>query len=323
LASYVICAECGARIRSDREYCLRCGEPLRGVEPPAPPLPLHEALGLSETVFRALMVVVAMAVGGVVVWLWASRPEQVEDVAQPVQQSGTASPVPRKVSPPPDTAPAPPTDIDPFTAGSSKPAQGTPDTRRDGGGAFAAGDYTSARDFYQSAVDKNPNDADAHNNLAQALEHLGKVDDAVKHFERAASLVPDKWAYRFNLAHALSTADKWDRAVTEYREAVRLFPADYATQYNLALALYKKGDAAAAVPEFEKAIALAPNEASFHFSLGMTYEKLGRVADAVREYRKFLEMDPQSPDAPKLRSHVEALIAGQMQGRGSSVASRP
>jgi Flp pilus assembly protein TadD len=320
LASYVICAECGARIRSDREYCLRCGEPLRGVEPPAPPLQLHEALGLSEVAFRALAVVAAVVVGVVVMWLWVTRPEPLDEVARPIQQTNA-----RKVPPPapaPETAIAPPADIDPFTASSSSPARTAPDTRRDGSGAFAAGDYSSARDFYQSAVDKNPNDADAHNNLAQALEHMGQVDDAVKHFERAAALVPDKWAYRFNLAHALSAADKWDRAVTEYREAVRLFPADYATQYNLALALYKKGDAAAAVPEFEKAIALAPNEASFHFSLGMTYEKLGRVAEAVREYRKFLEMDPQSPDAPKLRSHVEALIAGQMQGRGSSVASR-
>jgi Flp pilus assembly protein TadD len=323
LASYVICAECGARIRSDREHCLRCGEPLRGVEPPAPPLAVHEALGLSETVFRALIVVVAIAVSGGVVWFWVTRPEPVDDVARPLQQVG-AAPVPRKVSPPAsEAAPATPTAIDPFTAGSSAPAQTAPDTRRDGSGAFAAGDYASARNFYQSAVDKNPNDAEAHSNLAQALERLGQIDDAVKHLERAVSLVPDKWAYRANLAHALSSAEKWDRAVTEYREAVRLSPADHATQYNLALALYKKGDAAAAVPEFEKAIALAPNQASFHFSLGMTYEKLGRVAEAVREYRKFLEMDPQSPDAPKLRSHVEALTAGQMQGRGSSVAPRP
>src|SRR5262249_8946150 len=99
--------------------------------------------------------------------------------------------------------------------------------------------------------------------------------------------------------------------------AVRLFPADYATQYNLALALYKKGDAGASVPEFDKAIELAPSEPSFHFSLGMALEKLGRVGDAIREYRKFLEMDPLSPEANKLKAHVDSLRTAQaQQGRG-------
>jgi Flp pilus assembly protein TadD len=314
LAGYVICAECGARIRSDREHCLRCGEPLRGLEPPAPPLPLHESLGVSELTFRALTAVVGLAVGMLVIWLWQTRPQPVEEVAQPIRSHSEAPPAP---------PPAAPAEADPFTPSSSSSAGTSPDARRDGGGAFAAGDYASARDFYQAAVEKNPNDAEAHNNLAQALERLGRVDDAVTHFERAASLVPDKWAYRFNLAHALSAGERWDRAVAEYRQAVKLFPADYATQYNLALALYKKGDAAAAVPEFEKAIALAPNEPSFHFSLGMTYEKLNRVPDALREYRKFLEMDPLSPDAAKLKSHVEELTAAQMQGRGSGAPPRP
>jgi len=288
---------------------------LRGVEPPAPQLPLHEALGVSELGFRALTVVAGVAVGGLAIWLWQARPEPVEDVAHPVTAHRTAGA--------PTPPPAAPADVDPFTPTSSSSAAAAPDRRHDAAGAFAAGDFTSMRDFYQAAVDKNPSDAEAHNGLAQALEHLGRVNDAVAHFQRAVTLVPDKWAYRSNLAHALSAAEQWERAVAEYRQAVKLFPADYATQYNLALALYKKGDASAAVPEFEKAIALGPNEASYHFSLGMTCEKLGRITDAVREYRKFLEMDPSSPDAAELKSHVEELTAGQMLSRASSVAREP
>src|SRR5262245_14397929 len=194
------------------------------------------------------MAVVAIAVGGLVVWLWQSRPASVEEVAQPIQQSAA----PRNVAPPSDTQSAaiPPADTDPFAAGSSAATRPVPDARRDSLGAFAAGDYASARDFYQRAVDKNPNDADAHSSLGQALGRLGQVDEAVKHFERAVSIAPDKWAYRANLAHALGAAEKWDRAVAEYREAVKLFPADSATQYNLALSLYKKGDAAAEALRF-------------------------------------------------------------------------
>jgi len=308
LAEYVICAECGARIRSDREYCLRCGEPLRGLEPPAPPLAIHESLGLSQNTFLALLVVVTMVVVAGGIWLWPSGTQtDPDEIAQPLNPTGTER-TERKVSPDPGATPGTPSQSEPATS---------LDALRNGGGAFAAGDYAAARDFYQSAVDKNPNDAEAHNNLGQALVRLNRIPDAVTHLERAVALVPDKWAYRFNLAHAAGESGQWDRAVDQYRIAVRLFPADYATQYNLALALYKKGDAGASVPEFDKAIELAPSEPSFHFSLGQALEKLGRVNDAIREYRKFLEMDPLSPEANKLKAHIDSLVTAQaQQGRG-------
>lgn len=316
MTEYVICAECGARIKSDREYCLRCGEPLRGLEPPAPPLGFHESLGISQNTMLALIAVLTMIVVGGAVWLLQTGPEiEQDEVARPVNPVGDT---PRKTSPDGRPASGPEgsaTASSPETPGQSEPSTSL-DALKNGGGAFAAGDYAAARDYYQAAVDKNPNDAEAHNNLGQALVRLNRVPDALAHFERAVALVPDKWAYRFNLAHAAGEAGQWDRAVNEYRVAVRLFPADYATQYNLALAIYKKGDAGASIPEFDKAIDLAPSEPSFHFSLGMALEKLGRVDDALKEYRRFLEMDPQSPEANKLKAHVESLLAAQAQGRG-------
>src|SRR5262245_20598648 len=266
----------------------------------------------------ALLVAVTMVVVAGGVLLWQNRPPiETDEIAQPLNPTGTS----RKLPAPDSSAPAADsTDASsaaaPASAGGTAPATSL-DALRNGGGAFAAGDYAAARDFYQAAVDKDANNAEAHNNLGQALVRLNRVPDAVTHLERAVALVPDKWAYRFNLAHAAGEAGQWDRAVNEYRIAVRLFPADYATQYNLALALYKKGDANAALPEFDKAIELAPSEPSFHFSLGQALEKLGRVNDAVREYRRFLEMDPLSPEATKLKAHIDSLVTAQaQQGRG-------
>src|SRR5438046_8614271 len=102
MAGYVICAECGARIKANREHCLRCGEPLRGLEPPAPPLPLHEALGISEGATKLLGVVAALVVVGLAVLMWQLRPQPiVDEIAQPVGAARVAPP------PPPAAAPAP------------------------------------------------------------------------------------------------------------------------------------------------------------------------------------------------------------------------
>jgi len=316
MAAYVICAECGARIKADREHCLRCGEPLRGLEPPAPPLPMHEALGVSEGVFRILAGLAALAAVGIVVMLWQLRPQPfVDEIAQPVGQVAEKKPLtPPPTAPASDTAeaiaPTPTPTFEPATSG---------DATRSGSAKFSAGDYESAKNDFEKAVEKNPNDADAQNNLGQALIRLGRVAEAVAHLERAVAIAPDTWAYRFNLGKAVGQLGQWDRSVAEYRQALKAFPSDYATQYNLALALYKKGDASSAIPEFEKAIGLAPAEPSFHFSLAMALEKVGRVNDAVGEYRRYLEMDPFSAEAAKVKAHIDLLTTTQPSGRGSGL----
>jgi Flp pilus assembly protein TadD len=317
MAGYVICAECGSRIKANREHCLRCGEPLRGLEPPAPPLPMHEALGVSEGVFRVLAAVAALAVVGVAVLMWEWRPRPiVDEVAQPL-----GSIPERKRLTPPSSPPG----------GSSDAAAVTPplepttsaDAPRRANGSLTVGDSESAKNDLEKAVEKNPSDHEALNNLGQALVRLGRIAEAVPRFERAVTLAPDKWAYRFNLAHAVGETGQWDRAIKEYRAALKIQPADHATQYNLALAIYKKGDSAAAIPEFERAITLAPTEASVHLSLAMALEKVGRVDDAVREYRRFLELDPVGRDAAKVKEHIELLTTTQPSGRGARLSPQP
>src|SRR5215472_17028040 len=52
---FVICASCGARIKADREWCLRCHEPLRAFKKPEIPLPSWvDALGGGTLIFGAV-----------------------------------------------------------------------------------------------------------------------------------------------------------------------------------------------------------------------------------------------------------------------------
>jgi tetratricopeptide (TPR) repeat protein len=308
---FVGCASCGARIKANRQLCLRCGEPLRPVdqEPQAPSasgpfrLPGRTALSLGAAA--------SLAVAGLVAILWQTRPQHPDHVAQ-------------VAAPPTSTgAPSPP------RQGGGSPTRSAGDEpqtfvegARAGGAAFAAGDFGSARAAYERALEKQPDDPEALNGLGQTLVRLGRAGEAIPRFERAVQLAPDTWTYRFNLARAAGELGQWDRAADEYRAAARIFPDDYATQYNLALALHKKGDEEAAIPEYEKAIALAPGEPSFHISLGVSFEKLGRVADAIREYRVFLQMDPSSADAGPLKTHVDALSA-TTTATAASAAVRP
>ncbi len=202
----------------------------------------------------------------------------------------------------------------------------TPVTREDfaraGEAAYAQGHMSVALSAFEAAVAAFPGDPDAENNLGQLLSRLGRSAEAVAHLERAASLVPDKWTYRFNLARAKGIGGDWDGAVAEYRVAATMFPDDHVTLYNLGRALQKAGDHAGSIEPLEKAVTLSPDEPSLLLTLAASYERLSRLPDAVQAYRTFLDRQPRAADAPAIRARIARLeLVGQPEGEVAATLS--
>jgi tetratricopeptide (TPR) repeat protein len=311
MSGFVVCPNCGARIKAGRGHCLRCFEtlPVEGAE--EAPQAWYRSLQVSQgtTLIAGVALTLAALLVSALIWEKATPEPAADDVARPapsvVSKAEARAPGGGPASAASITSQVPPPILEPGFVPSAR-ATTLP---------ASTGDFTAARQTYEQALVQRPDDPDALSKLGQVLVRLGKIDEAIPRFERAAALQPDQWSHHFNLAHAASQLLLWDQAVAEYRRATALLPADYATQFDLALALHKKGDEAAAVPEFEKAIKLAPSEAKAHVSLAISLEKLGRVPDAVRAYRRFLEMDPGSPEAEKIKAHVESLGSAQPSAR--------
>ncbi len=295
MATYVTCAACGARIRADRERCLRCFEILVA----APEPKLIERLTPEQKRLVAGAAVVAVLLVGLLAW--RNRPTPIDEVAPVLQPRAAVNGA--AAGPPAASAAARPT-----TAYVAPPGAFL-DTSRAGTAAFLTGDLRGARAQFEAALEHKPDDPEALNSIGQILDRQGDLEGAVARFEKAISIAPDRWVYHFNLAHTVGRQRDWTRAIDEYREAARLFPDDYATQFNLALAVQRSGDAQAAIPEFEKAIRLAPAEASFHLALGNSLQAAGRLPEARKAFETYLEMEPSAPDAAKVKAHLEVLSA--------------
>lgn len=293
---FVTCASCGARIRSDRRWCLRCDERLVAAAPS--PSGLHvsgsRSLGITATVVLALLVPVAL--------LMAPRLRSQTEMARPLPEGYLTrlkpSTDPRAVIGTPHVAPPRPVLAVDSTTITGPMAIGPAPTPHD---------LQAAKLRYLRALRDKPNDAETLNELGLVLLRLGQPDNAIGRFRRAIEIAPSKWAYHFHLAYAHGAVKQWEQAIAEYRVAARLSSDDYATQYNLAMALHEKGDDAAAIPEFQRAIQRAPGEAAVHLSLGISLEKTGKLGDAQRQYSQYLQMAPDSPDAARLKAHVKTL----------------
>jgi Flp pilus assembly protein TadD len=254
-----------------------------------------KAWGGGTLIFGAVGVLTLVLIGYIA---WTSRSPEDDGAsrpaAPPASASANASPSPS----PGQTAP-----------GVSMWSATSLDKRNGRAGPFS-GDLAGARIRYEETLAKTPDDAEALNNLGLTLEQLGRVDDAIARFSRAAQISTQNWAYHFNLAHALAQRRSWDRAINEYRVAGGLFPKDAATQCSLATVFQTKGDDAAAIPVFEKAIELAPGGADCHLAMALSLERVGRTADARREYKQYLELAPSASDVDTVKAHLQSLGSG-------------
>lgn len=193
----------------------------------------------------------------------------------------------------------------------SEPAPAEPITSDDhsrvGVSAYNSGDYASSVQQLTAAVEADPNNAEALNNLGQVLVRTGKARDAIGYFDRAIALSADKWAYRFNRARAFAELKEWNQAAAGYTDAARLFPGDYVTQFNLARARQSNGDLPGALEAYAKAVELAPGQADFQLWYGQALDQSGRQQDAAAAYKRFLELEPEAPQAEKVKARLAQM----------------
>jgi tetratricopeptide (TPR) repeat protein len=300
----VICAACGSKIRAERGKCPRCGAALVAPDPAAAAAASKRLRNIAGGLGAAFLVVAA------VLWI---RSEPAPRTPASVRTDDPLAA--RRAAPKPAATPgaAPVAErafLDPAASGSL---------------AYAGGDFEAALAQYQAAIARNPEDAESFSNLGQVLVKLNRPAEAIPHLQRAAEILPSRWAYQFNLARAYGLLGQWEPAVAGYRRAQTLFPNDYATAFNLGQALHKQGDEVGAVEAYQQAIAIEPNDPSFRMALGISYERLQKRTEAAAAYSEALRLSPDAPDADTVRARIAQLTApgGTAQSPGARQAAGP
>jgi tetratricopeptide (TPR) repeat protein len=177
---------------------------------------------------------------------------------------------------------------------------------REGIAAYNAGDMAAAVARFTAAVEHDPNNAEALNNLGQVLVRTGRARDAIPYFDRAIA-ADGVWSYHFNRARAYGDLKQWRQAIAGYTDAAGLFPDDYVTQFNLARARQADGDSSGALQAYAKAMELAPGQADFHLWYAQALDQSGKRREAAVEYRRFLELDPSASQAEKVKARLTEL----------------
>jgi tetratricopeptide (TPR) repeat protein len=147
-------------------------------------------------------------------------------------------------------------------------------SRKLGSDAMQRGDYEEAVRLYRLAIEYNPDDTFALNNLAWTLAYdlQTDLDAALDYALRAVELDPDP-SYYDTLGMVYYRLQRYDEALAAYTEALTLEP-------DLAASLLGRAD---------------------------VYVKLGEIKEAIRDLEHYVDVEPYAEDVDDIRTRIEAL----------------
>jgi len=156
----------------------------------------------------------------------------------------------------------------------------------------AIGRLDAAVKNFEKALNIKPDYIEACFNLGVTHRELGQLNAAVKSYEKALNLKPDYTEAHFNLGNAYKELGQLEDAVMSYEKALSYKPDHANAHNNLGNALSDLGQLDDALKSYQKAVAIQPNFADAHNNLGLVFMELGQLDAAVKCYEKALTFKP-------------------------------
>ena len=175
--------------------------------------------------------------------------------------------------------------------------------------AASAGDSRDPRMVLQEAlarhhIENNPDDFEAHYNLAAMLQLRGATQKAVEQYQQALAVRPADATVENALGGALLASHQIPEAIAHLTAAVNARPEYFDAHYNLGIAQATAGNFRAAVQELATAVKLKPDDAGAEANLGAAYGELGETQKAITHLNRALQLDPGNALA---KENLEAL----------------
>lgn len=151
----------------------------------------------------------------------------------------------------------------------------------DGRALYALDRFAPSLEVLEAAAGRQPNSWRVRLGIAQALEALGRAEEAEKAFKKALSMCRDSDpGPGVALGLFLVRQGRFGEATVPLQEVLKRFPNSADAHIHLGRALLEAGNVADAVPHLERAVALAPDSAQAHLLLAKAYVRAGRAAEA-------------------------------------------
>ena len=151
---------------------------------------------------------------------------------------------------------------------------------------------------------KHPNNSFVHNLCGLALQGNANFAASIMHFQRAIELEPTNVAAKNNLANSYKALGKLDLAEKLYKSILKENPNYVQALNNLANLKKSIYDFTSAIDCFEKAMKIVKNNQNILINLAELYSALGDFENAIKILNKNLSSNPKHTLSHKFLSSL-------------------
>lgn len=163
--------------------------------------------------------------------------------------------------------------------------------------AVRAGQWQEARGALEVLLRQAPDQPNALQLLGIVSFQAGRIEDAHRHFRRAAELLPQDADALYNLASTDLHAGRLVEAGDGLRRVLALQPRHAGAQVNLSGVLHRQGRLNEALTACEAAIDLDAGNALAHLNYANLLREASRPREALAHFKTCLELEPDRADA--------------------------
>jgi tetratricopeptide (TPR) repeat protein len=159
----------------------------------------------------------------------------------------------------------------------------------------------------QAILEKHPTEEAAWDELSQAQEAQGDLENALSAAVEAVRLAPRRAAYRLQLGRLCLKGGQLDRALDELTHAQSRAPEDASIAVELGKVFEARREHQNALDCFQRAIRHDPENAAAHYHAGIVLRALKAYAQAGRMFQRAVDLTPRDPEALHQLASVRAL----------------
>ncbi len=174
---------------------------------------------------------------------------------------------------------------------------------------LAYGKLDEAEAEYRKAILLKPTLAEAHNNLGQLLARTGRLEEAVKEFDLASSIMlyREPWVARCNKGQALWRLGKKEEGVAELKACLNFQPKYCQGWRELGRIQLVDGQGKDAVASFEQYARTCDKSADAQQLLGGALLRTGQAGKAADAFQKCAELGGGTPLGEECKKSGEQL----------------
>jgi tetratricopeptide (TPR) repeat protein len=173
---------------------------------------------------------------------------------------------------------------------------------------LSSGSYELAQENFELAIMMDSSSSEAFQGLGDSLRSLGRLENAVKAYEKAFKLDPGRPLILERKAMTYLAMRKNMDARETLMRVIRMEPKRREVWHLLGLTDLRMGRYEEALDCFDQAISITPSDKFSHQGRGDALLEMGMFREALEAYRSALSLDPEMPKAKRSLARLRDRI---------------